>query len=99
MKNLVFTIIALVSFSTMSSASTLSKELKKKELTVTFNEIEVETKTTCCTRRGKSTTNQSVVITACVQSTGDLAIDTGNACEKAAAIVKANIQLLDTLTP
>ncbi|MDI1317939.1 hypothetical protein [Flavobacterium sp.] len=90
MKNLLFTIIALVSFSTMAIASTTTKELKKEELTVTSKKSEAAFATTCCTRRGESSNGQSVTINACVESTGDLAIDRGNACGKALAIVNAN---------
>lgn len=97
MKNLLFTIIALVSFSTMSIASTNTKELKKAELTVTSKKGENAFSTTCCTQRRKSLNGQSVVINACVESTGNLAIDRGNACGKALAIVNANIKLLDSM--
>jgi hypothetical protein len=97
MKNVLFTIIALVSFSTMSSASTITKELKKKEVTVTSKKTEDAFATRCCTRRGKTLNGQSVAITACVESTGDMAIDMGNACGKAAAIVAATIKVLDAM--
>lgn len=55
--------------------------------------------TTCCTRRGRASNGQAVVITACVKTTGDFAIDNGNACSKAQQIVAANITLLESLAP
>lgn len=99
MKNLLFTIIALIAFSTVSIANTTTKEVTKDQLTTIKLTTEEVPATTCCTRRGKSENGQSVTITACVKSTGDSTRDMGNACDKAAAIVKANLTLLDTLAP
>ena len=97
MKNLFFTIIALVSFSSVSIANNKTKEFKKIEINVSSVKSEDLAKNTCCTRRGKSSNGQSVSITACVQSTGDLAIDMGNACGKATSIAAAAVEVLDNL--
>ncbi len=95
MKKLLFTGIAFIAFSSISFSNTITEKIAKDELKISSSKIEKIAETICCTRRGKSSNGQSVAITACVESTGDLAIDTGRACEKAAAIVKANITLLD----
>ena len=97
MKNLFFTIIALVSFSTVSIANNTTKDFKKTELNVSSVNSKDEAKTTCCTRRGKSSNGQSVSITACVLSIGDLAIDMGKACAKATSIAAAAVEVLDNM--
>ena len=52
--------IALVSFCTVSIANNTTKEFKKIELNVSSVNSKDEAKTTCCTRRGKSSNGQSV---------------------------------------
>lgn len=49
-----------------------------------------------CCRRGKTTKDgQNVTVRACVESTGDVDIDKGKACEKAVKAVDAGIKALE----
>jgi hypothetical protein len=52
-----------------------------------------------CCRRGKTTKDgQNVTVRACVESTGDVDIDKGHACEKAVKAVDVAIKTLE-ITP
>jgi hypothetical protein len=99
MKNLLFSFVVFLAIGNVSMANPNSKNLtpvKSEASSVKTNDTEG---TTCCTRRGRASNGQAVVITACVKTTGDFAIDNGNACSKAQQIVAVNITLLESLAP
>jgi hypothetical protein len=92
MKKLFFTAgFLLIGAGVFASNETI---VEKKATQTEFYKGDPIVKVTC-TRRGKDSHGQSVVITSSVDSTGDFAIDMGNACSKAAAVVKLAVALLE----